>query len=154
MPTSFWTLCFKNHIGVFGERPDQQLQEGQANCTCVISEWHYCGKHFGCCLGREERARMWKASRIFLVTYSALAATATSEGRPAYNCTYKLHAYAHMVDEVWDLGLNPKYFHCFADEDMVGRVAAVCKLVHRSTYAITTMERFRGMIIQKLHVLE
>ena len=58
-----------------------------------------------------------------------------------------------MVEDVLSLALNPKYCHCFADEDMVGKVARVCRMTHRALYAQRTMERFRAMMIQKLHTL-
>ena len=104
----------------------------RATCAWAIAEWLFCGEIFGRCLSPDQAQRMWVAGRTFLVTYTHLAHIAREKAVPLYNVTYKLHQFDHMVTDVKMLRLNPKYFHCFADEDMVGKVAAVCKRTHRS----------------------
>ena len=53
-----------------------------------------------------------------LVSYNALAVESSVLGTTAYKVVPKFHAATH----VYDSRTNPRAVHCYADEDMVGRL--------------------------------
>ena len=56
------------------------------------------------------------------------------------------HAFAHMVYDLDNLE-NPKYFHCYGDEDYMGVVARITKGCHRKTFTTRAMQRLLWNII-------
>ena len=53
-----------------------------------------------------------------LVSYDTLAANSIADGAYLYKVVPKFHA----ATQTYDNRLNPRYAHCYADEDMVGRM--------------------------------
>ena len=131
--------------------PTDQYKRLRATCAWALADWHWCGETYKRILTPDEAQRMWVAGRTFLITYNALARIAVDKHLPKYHITYKFHYFDHMHRDVVELMLNPKYCHCFADEDMVGSIAKVCKATHRATHAVRTLMRYRAMLIQKLY---
>jgi hypothetical protein len=45
----------------------------------------------------------------------------------------KIDAFLHLIEDAqYDLA-NPRYFHCFSDEDLIGKLLRVARKGHAST---------------------
>lgn len=61
----------------------------------------------------------------------------------------KFHLWEHIADTVAPQ-LNPGYATCYADEDIVGRMAKLAKRSHRAAVARTLLGRWRTLLAFRL----
>jgi hypothetical protein len=54
----------------------------------------------------------------------------------------KHHYFCHSLLELERTRCNPFYFHCYADEDFVGKVAVVARAVNPRSMALRTSQRY------------
>jgi len=79
-----------------------------------------------------------------LKLYNALAAEAVECGRALWRLRPKLHACTHIGFEHG--GTNPRWVHCYADEDMVGRMKRLYKKCHGATAPWRALQRYMIMV--------
>ena len=82
----------------------------------------------------------------FLAAYAACHKWALEKDLPHFLMKPKYHAFVHMVYDLQKLE-NPKYFHCFGDEDYMGVIAKIAKGCHRKVYPTRAMQRLVVRII-------
>lgn len=75
-----------------------------------------------------------------LLAYNALAVSAFRAGARRWPMKPKLHALTHIAYD--NCGVNPRAVHCYADEDMVGRVKRVYVRCHAGTAPSRSLERY------------
>ena len=73
-----------------------------------------------------------------LVSYNALAVESSVLGTTAYKVVPKFHAATH----VYDSRTNPRAVHCYADEDMVGRLKQIFNSCHGLTAPRRSLQRY------------
>eukprot|EP00973_Karenia_brevis_P016519 2262452-Karenia_brevis.AAC.1 len=62
--------------------------------------------------------------------YAALNSESQQNNIDAWRLTPKLHLFAHLCEhQVWSWG-NPRWYWCYADEDMVGHMIEVASACH------------------------
>ena len=76
--------------------------------------------------------------------YNALAAEAADCGRALWRLRPKLHACTHVGFDHG--GTNPRWVHCYADEDMVGRMKRLYKKCHGATAPSRGLQRYMIMV--------
>ena len=79
-----------------------------------------------------------------LKLYNALAAEAVKCGRALWRLRPKLHACTHIGFDHG--GTNPRWVHCYADEDMVGRMKRLYKKCHGATAPWRALQRYMIMV--------
>ena len=82
----------------------------------------------------------------FLAAYAACHKWAGEKDLPHFPMKPKYHAFAHMVYDLDNLE-NPKYFHCYGDEDYMGVIAGITKGCHRKSFTTRAMQRLLWNII-------
>ena len=73
-----------------------------------------------------------------LVNYNALASESLNEGSYLYKCIPKMHAATH----VYDVRTNPRRTHCYADEDMVGKLKKIYNACHGASAPMRALQRY------------
>ena len=83
-------------------------------------------------------------------TYCKLAAKAAAEGERLWKATPKLHLFLHLCE--WDVDMgNPRFFWCYADEDMVGQMIKAGESCHPKTLAISAMFKWLTLVFSEDH---
>ena len=98
-------------------------------------------------LSQENAEAMKKDGLGFLAAYAACHKWALEKDLPHFPMKPKFHAFAHMVYDLEGCE-NPRFFHCFGDEDYMGVVAAIAKGCHRKTFPKRGMQRLLSATIQ------
>jgi hypothetical protein len=82
-----------------------------------------------------------------LKLYNALAAEAVERGRALWRVRPKLHACTHIGFDHG--GTNPRSVHCYADEDMVGRMKRLYIKCHGTTAPSRALQRYAILLTQR-----
>jgi hypothetical protein len=84
-----------------------------------------------------------------LLMYNALAANAFEQGRQLWKFIPKHHALTHIAYD--GHGTNPRAVHCYADEDMVGRMKKIYVKCHGRTAPFRSIQRYIILVGQRWH---
>ena len=82
------------------------------------------------------------AGRQYNLGCQALNAEAHAMGVLRWHIVPKHHYFCQMLLEIVTERINPRFQHCFCDEDFVGRVASICSCVHISSIAERSLQRY------------
>ena len=93
-------------------------------------------------LDEEEIEMLVHAGRMFNLGYQALSAEAHGLNVLRWKIVPKFHYFCHMLIEIEQGKINPRFQHCFCDEDFVGRVANICCNVHTATLDVSSLLRY------------
>ena len=104
-------------------------------------------------LSREHAEAMKQDGLNFLAAYAACHKWALEKDEPHFPIKPKFHAFAHMVYDL-DTCENPRFYHCFGDEDYMGVIAAITKGCHRKIFPKRAMQRLLTAIIQDFLTME
>lgn len=80
-----------------------------------------------------------EAAHIFLHMYSELRRTAAAKGSHMWHIVPKFHQFQHIVLDACLDSYNPRFFHCFGDEDQVGRLIILASASHPTTVVATSI---------------
>ena len=80
--------------------------------------------------------------------YGKLAASAVAANQKMWKCTPKLHLFLHLCEYDVELG-NPRYFWCYADEDMVGQMIKAAESCHPRTMAVACMFKWLTVVFEE-----
>ena len=83
--------------------------------------------------------------RALVTSYAALHRT-TPEGR--WKMTPKIHLFQHLCEHQAAFWGNPRFFWCYCDEDMVGKMIEVATSCHPST--MDEISLYKYMLLQSL----
>ena len=79
------------------------------------------------------------AGHTFLYMYSELRRVAIREQTFLWPLAPKFHMFHHIVLDAMSDRVNPRYFHCFGDEDQVGRMIILARASHPLKTVSNTM---------------
>lgn len=111
-------------------------------CLWGAAKFLHCMDVFDWHLNEAQAAEMAFAGEANQVSYLALARRASEQNEFMWALPPKFHAHTHIIDDVKTDMLNPKYWHCFADEDFVGHIGKLSAACHPSTQALETLIRY------------
>ena len=57
-------------------------------------------------------------------------------------CSPKDAFFCHIIDDLRKERVNPRFNHCFCDEDVVGRIARIAGVTHRNSMNRRTLDRY------------
>ena len=95
----------------------------------------------GVILSPEEAQRAHYAGRLFLLSYQSLAEEALANEVAQYKMRPKFHYLCHVVDDLQKYRWNPRFFHCFMEEDFVGQLGRLVSKTHRNTASMRALQR-------------
>ena len=81
-------------------------------------------------------------------TYAKLATDAVAAGQKRWKCTPKLHLFLHLCEYDVELG-NPRYYWCYADEDMVGQMITAAESCHPRTMPVAAMFKWLTVVFEE-----
>jgi hypothetical protein len=94
-------------------------------------------------LSEEANIELPRLGRRLHSVYNILAKEGLDVGRVRWKMLPKLHCMLHMLEwSVPDLGLNPRTYWCYGDEDVVGTLIEVARSCHVSTLAATALAKW------------
>ena len=94
------------------------------------------------------------AGHTFLYMYSELRRTSISEATYMWNITPKWHQFHHLIlDSVSDRS-NPRYFHCFGDEDQIGKMLLLAAASHSATVVESTVTLYWVGLIRRMYTFK
>ena len=90
-------------------------------------------------LGESARKEMPTIGFRLGVLYSDLAAQAAAIGEKMWKTSPKLHIFVHLCEwQCLEFG-NPRYYWCYADEDLVGSMVEIGEACHPRTIAASCL---------------
>jgi hypothetical protein len=107
-----------------------------------LAELHKLMDNHGHFLDDNAAQEMYRAGRLFLDMYAALSAQSVRADKILFNITPKFHYMCHMLTTILAEKINPSWYHCYADEDFVGRCASVAGKVHQTTLSTRVCDRY------------
>ena len=113
----------------------------RATCTWAAAEMIHVMDSAARFFSKSETGRFDYASDLFLTTYQALAASCQASGVCNWKFRPKLHDLCEIIVSSVEAGINHRHRSCFADEDLMGKVARVGKQTHRATFALRFLQR-------------
>lgn len=66
--------------------------------------------------------------------------------RNLYHITPKFHQFVHLLMDVAHDMINPRTYQGYADEDFVGRIVEIAKMVHRSVISLRVLDHWSEMM--------
>ena len=93
-------------------------------------------------LTAEQHETLCKHTETALTCYNKLATESYRNGTHLYKVVPKFHAATH----VYDSRKNPRFVHCYPDEDMVGRLKRIYVSCHGKTAPHRALQRYSMMI--------
>ena len=92
----------------------------------------------------------WQATKLrdharkFVFFYLKLAKLALHKGVLRYAVTPKFHVYmCHLVQDATGSLYNPRFFHCYIDEDLMGTMKSLAKRAHRNLLEYRVLTRWQ-----------
>ena len=86
--------------------------------------------------------RLEGAGKLFCLAYQNLSMHAHRRGVLMWNVVPKMHFFCHIIDDLRKERVNPRFNHCFCDEDFVGRIARIAGVTHRNSMNRRTLDRY------------
>jgi hypothetical protein len=87
-----------------------------------------------------EKETFSKHMQNSLRCYNALAAEAVNLRKKNWKLVPKFHALQHIISDFGNL--NPRRCHCYADEDMVGKMKRIFVGCHANTACLRSLEKY------------
>lgn len=89
-----------------------------------------------------EKDAIYNSGHEFLYMYSELRLESLQQGTNLFHLVPKFHQYHHLILDAWEDGYNPRYFHCFGDEDQVGKLLNVAAASHCNTVVSNSVDLY------------
>ena len=80
-----------------------------------------------------------EAAHTFLHLYSELRRMSAERDTHMWQIVPKFHQFHHIVLDACEDSYNPRFFHCFSDEDQVGRLITLAAAAHPTTVVATSI---------------
>jgi len=87
---------------------------------------------------------------VFLYSYSELHRQAASRGVHAWQIVPKLHQMHHIILDAVEDRDNPRFFHCFGDGDMVGKMLVLARAGHALTIVSSAVNNYILGLVHRL----
>ena len=121
----------------------------KATCVWACNDFHICMECNLRYFEGEWLQRALDSLQVYLETFAALTRMSIAAGRNRWRLTPKMHYMRHTYLDIQRTHRNPAYYHCFTDEDFVGRVARSSATLHRTTAMHRVLERYLDMLLRR-----
>ncbi len=99
-------------------------------------------------LSAEQINRAQRAGGAYLLAYQSLATEAMNMGTCLYTMKPKFHYMCHHVMDL-ESGWNPRFQHCFNDEDFMGKMHRMGSHCHRRSAPLRILQRWTLFIANR-----
>ena len=106
----------------------------------------------GLWLTADQRQRAYDSGTLFMRCHLWLAHTCFEKRVLNWKLRPKWHFIAHTVWAFSYSALNPRFQHCFADEDMMGKIARLARKTSKQTVVLRTIQRYMLNMWDRLFV--
>jgi len=124
-----------------------------ANMLWGLSRYFWICKNGGRFFTPVERNEIHESGHTFLFMYSELRRLSHEKGTFLWQFIPKFHQYHHLILDAVADGCNPRFFHCFGDEDQVGRMLKIARASHATTVVFNTVTLFWIGLVRRLSSL-
>jgi len=131
------------HLAPFALQLAEQHLDGRrvALCTLLVRFYGIMNEE-GQFLSDRAKAEFPGIGRRICMLYSQLAAESAEKGHKFWKATPKLHLFQHVCEWQGVESGNPRFYWCYADEDLVGQLIEVAEACHAKTMAVTAMHKW------------
>lgn len=135
---------------VMNKCPDPMKKEAELASTCAwaMAQYFHTLRTAGRWFDDRELEQINDAGHTFLHIYSELARQATSPGE--WHIVPKFHQFHHLILDSMEDRNNPRFFHCFGDEDMVGQMLTLARAGHATTVVDNALDNYTAGLKQRL----
>lgn len=125
---------------------DGRHAELRRHCCLQLAAWFTGVERAGRFPSVEECAKLKGHAIQFLRGYGELAKLACAQRLALYPLKPKLHRWHHIARDLAREGCNPRYFCCYSDEDLCGKLKRIAVRVHKRRHAERTLQRYRVLL--------
>ena len=127
-------------------KPIKQIADVFSTCAWGMSMYYHVCRTSGRVFSQSQLKSVTEGGYAFLHSYSWLAKEFQTKSIRLFKIVPKMHAMHHILIEIEATSNNPYFWHCFADEDMVGTLIKISSKVHPATATERTLERYRILL--------
>jgi hypothetical protein len=127
----FWLYEISTHFAAACSPECKDEAELVVACLWGLSTYFRVLSESGRFFTDEQAALLDRGGHAYLFAYSALAERQTNYA--LWHHIPKHHCFQHLLLDSVSERVNPRYYHCFADEDFIGHMLKVAKRAHSST---------------------
>ena len=113
-----------------------------ATAAWALADFLHVLDHSDFIMGDADASAAYTSGNHFATLYQYLSAEAEHQGRCLFHMRPKVHYFCHLVDDIIRSKINPGRISCMVSEDFVGKSARLTSKVHKSTYALRTLQRY------------
>ena len=141
--TEFALKLAREHLLPLGDRGRKEY----AVVQCLANFYRVIG-NAGTFLTPDERTAVTQQGRSLCIMHSQLARECFDAGQKFWKLNPKLHLFLHLVEWlVPELGLNPRQYWTYGDEDVVGQLVEIAQACHVRTLASTALFKWLLMTL-------
>ena len=125
------------HLAGFALLLAQEFNDGSLECERIIGVCHLLFRFYeildteGMLLSAEAKAELPELGRNLITLYAQLSTAAKDSNIKMWKFSPKHHLFQHLCE--WccpEIGVNPSFFWCYADEDLVRQLIEVSQSCH------------------------
>ena len=90
----------------------------------------------------EARVEVPSIGRKMMMLYQQLAEAASAQGKKLWKLSPKHHIFLHLCEIQCPLLGNPRFYWCYADEDLVGKMIEIAHSVHPLALAVAVLTKW------------
>ena len=125
-----------------------------AACLWGKSEYYGILRNGSRFFSAEEADRLFECGHVLLHTYAELRRKSIAAATCMWSIVPKFHQFQHiLLDALTDLQ-NPRFSHCFSDEDFVGQMITAMEAVHHLTAVDSALSKYLMGLKERLMHLE
>lgn len=136
-------------------REHQTAPNGRLRYLCMqqFATFQYLLDSNGPFFSRDMASKVVKAARDGLLLYQKLASLdrKRTDGRRTYKVIPKFHSFLELSIYVEESLRNPRFEHCYQDEDLMMEISRISSRTHPSTMELVTMRRYRALLQFFIH---
>eukprot|EP00959_Pyramimonas_sp_CCMP1952_P198920 4160600-Pyramimonas_sp.AAC.1 len=133
--------------------PESCKHEARIVSTCAwgLAQYFHVLKSSDRFFSEGQAADLDNAGHAFLHMYTEL--NRASADPTLWVHIPKMHQFQHLLLDALDDKNNPRFFHCFSDEDMVGIMIRTAKSCHANTVVTGSVDKYAiGLVTRMLDV--
>ena len=124
-------------------------------CAFCLADFHYICDHNPRWFSHEIVAKVLTRGHMYLECYQRLSYNMERSGIFNYHMCPKHHFFdCRILGAISASAINPRYTHCFLDEDFVGRVARIVRATCSKSCSLRALQRWLLYLGQRWHNLE
>ena len=122
------------------------LDERRLALCLLLERFYVILNHEGQFLSDHAKVELPRLGLRLCVLFSQLASEAAMSRQKLWKTSPKLHLFQHVCEWQSIESGNPRFYWCYADEDLVGQLIEVAEACHAKTMAVTTMYKWLTLV--------